>query len=140
MRGRGAVQVERRARRSPAFATTDSLRLAVFLFHAAIVGYVVSGWTSDEAVALLAYVILLPLIVLQWLLNGGSSIVSNIESLIRRGRWRHREGGLEGSFFDTVLRSTGIRATKAQINTVVVSTMFLLWVVAFLRMVEIVGL
>ena len=98
-----------------------------------------SGWTSGEADALLAYVILLPLIVLQWLLNGGSSIVSNVESLIRRGRWRHREGGLEGAFFDTVLRSVGIRATKAQINTVVVSTMFLLWIVALLRMVEIVG-
>src|SRR5215218_5400857 len=58
MRSKGAVRIERRARPAPASATTDSLRLAVFLFHAAIVGYVVSGWTSDEADALLAYVIL----------------------------------------------------------------------------------
>ena len=136
MRGQGRVRAERRERN---YAATDSLRLAVFLIHAGIVGYVVSGWTSGSAEALLAYVILLPVILLQWLLNGGSSIVSNIESVIRRGRWRHREGGLEGAFFDTVLRSVGVRATKAQINTVIVVTMFLFWITAFLRMVEIVG-
>ena len=117
----------------------DPLRLGVFLVHAAIVGYVASGWTSNEPYALLAYVVLLPLIVLQWLLNRGASVVSNIENLLRRGRWRDADEGLEGAFFSSVLKSVGISATRAQINTAIVSIMFLLWTVAFLRMVEITG-
>jgi hypothetical protein len=119
--------------------SADPLRLGVFLVHASIVGYVVSGWTSDEAYALLGYVVLLPLIVLQWLLNRGASVVSNIENLMRSGRWRDPDEGLEGAFFSLVLKSVGIPATRAQINTAVVSVMFLLWTVALLRMVEIVG-
>ena len=106
----------------------------MFMVHAAIVGYVVSGWTAETREALLVYLVLLPFIVLQWLLNGGSSIVSNIESLKRTGHWRDPEHGLEGVFFQSVLKSIGISASKAQINTIVVVTMFLFWMVAFFRL------
>jgi hypothetical protein len=130
-RGIGIAKV---AAGSPETVSTDWLSVAMFLVHAAIVGYVVSGWSADSAEALLVYLILLPLIVMQWLLNGGSSIVSNFESLKRTGHWRDPEGGLEGAFFRAVLSSVGISATNAQINTIVVTTMFLFWVVAVFRL------
>ena len=117
----------------------DWLSVAMFLVHAAIVGYVVSGWTAQSRFGLLLYVVLLPMIVLQWLLNGGSSVVSNIESLKRTGHWRDPNGGLEGAFFQSVLNSIGIPATRAQVNTVVIVTMFLFWIVAFFRMMLIAG-
>jgi hypothetical protein len=120
--------------RSSETVSADWLSVAMFLVHAAIVGYVVAGWTAETREALLVYLILLPFIVLQWLLNGGSSIVSNIESLKRTGHWRDPEHGLEGVFFQSVLKSVGINASKAQINTIVVATMFLFWVVAFFRL------
>ena len=123
------------ASRAQAAVSTDWLSVALFMVHAAIVGYVVAGWTAQTRLGLFIYLVLLPMIVLQWLVNGGSSIVSNIETYKRTGHWRHSEQGLEGAFFQHVLRSIGLEATKAQINTVVVATMFLFWVVAFFRLI-----
>jgi hypothetical protein len=125
--------------RSSETVTTDWLSVAMFLVHAAIVGYVVSGWSTDSRAALLVYLILLPFIVLQWLLNGGSSIVSNFESLKRTGRWRDPAHGMQGTFFKSVLLSVGVNATHAQINTIVIATMFLFWMVAFFRLMLITG-
>jgi hypothetical protein len=130
-RGTGLAKVLATSKETVA---TDWLSVAMFLVHAAIVGYVVSGWSADTREALLVYLILLPVIVIQWLVNGGSSIVSNIESLKRTGHWRDPEHGVEGAFFHAVLTSVGINATKAQINTLIVSVMFLFWVVAFFRL------
>jgi hypothetical protein len=107
----------------------------MLLGHAATVGYVVSGWTAETRESIAIYLVLLPLIVLQWLVNRGSSLVSNIESLVRTGHWRDAANGLEGAFFQSVLESIGVRAGRAQINTVLISTMFLLWIVALFRLV-----
>jgi hypothetical protein len=117
----------------------DALRLSLFLVHAAIVGYVASGWTAGTRPALLAYLLLLPLIVLQWLVNRGASLVSNLESLARSHRWRDPQSGREGELFRGVLASAGIRATQAQITTVLVATMLLFWLTAFFRMILITG-
>ena len=122
-------------RASQAAVTTDWLSVALFMVHAAIVGYVVAGWTAQTRLGLFIYLMLLPMVVLQWLVNGGSSVVSNIESLKRTGHWRDAEQGLDGAFFQSVLGSIGLAATKAQINTVVVVSMFLFWVVAFFRLI-----
>ena len=118
-----------------AYVSADWLRVAMFLVHAATVGYVASGWTAETRESLGIYLVLLPLIVLQWLVNGGSSLVSNIESFARTRRWRDTNNGLEGAFFQSVLESLGVRSTTAQINTILVSTMFLLWIVALFRLV-----
>jgi hypothetical protein len=136
---RRELAVTKAIARSNTPVRADWLSVAMFLVHAGIVGYVVSGWTAQTREGLLLYVVLLPMIVMQWLLNGGSSIVSNIESLKRSGHWRDERDGLEGAFFQSVLKSVGIDASKAQINTVVIVTMFLFWVVAFFRMMLIAG-
>jgi hypothetical protein len=117
----------------------DALRLSLFLVHAAIIGYVASGWTAGTRPALLAYLVLLPLIILQWLVNGGASLVGNLESLARTHRWRDPESGREGDLFRSVLASVGITATQAQITTVLVATMLLFWVTAFFRLMVITG-
>ena len=135
---RRIIGLDRLAKSSDTVAT-DWLSVAMFLIHAAIVGYVVSGWTSDSREALLVYLILLPMIVLQWLLNGGSSLVSNMESLKRTGRWRDPKQDLEGTFFQSVMKSVRINASKAQINTIVVVSMGMFWTVAFFRLMLIVA-
>ena len=117
----------------------DWLGVGLFLVHAAIVGYVVSGWLVESRTGLLIYLLALPLIVLQWVLNGGSSIVSNIESLQRTGHWRDPNSGLDGAFLRSVLKSVGTEATTGQVNTVTVSIMFLFWIEALSRLMLLVS-
>ena len=121
-----------------ATSAPDALRLSLFLVHAAVIGYVVSGWLSPTRTGLLVYLVLLPLILLQWLVNRGASVVSNLESLIRTHHWRAPEHGIEANVFRSILSSIGIRASNAQVNTVLVSTMLLLWMSALARLMLIV--
>lgn len=121
-----------------ALVQTDPLRAAFFLLHAAVIAYVAIGWTMESRWGLFVYTLVVPLMMLQWVLNRGSSIVNNIESYWRTGRWRDPENGLEGVFFQTLLNTFGIRAGQAQINTFVVSALFLFWLTAMFRMVLIV--
>jgi hypothetical protein len=96
----------------------DTLRVALLVLHVAIMGYVTLGWLIPSRVALYIYALLLPLIVMQWLLNGGASIVNNIENLIRVRQWSDARNPFEGAFFKTLLRAIGVPASQAQITTV----------------------
>lgn len=116
----------------------DSLRIALFGLHLAILGYVALGWLIPSRVALLLYTLLLPLIVMQWLLNGGASIVNNIENLIRVRRWNDVRNPFEGAFFKTLLRAIGVPASQAQITTVLCFLMLIFWISAICRMILIV--
>jgi hypothetical protein len=120
-------------------AAFDGLRLALFTVHAAIVTYVALGWLIPSRGALYFYALLLPAIVMQWLLNGGSSIVNNIENLARTGRWSDTGNAFEGAFFRTILQGAGLRASKAQITTVLCFLMLMLWITAVCHMVLIVA-
>ena len=116
----------------------DHLRIALLGLHFAIIGYVALGWLIPSRVALYLYTLLLPLIVIQWLLNGGASIVNNIENLVRVGRWNDTRNPFEGSFFKTVLQAVGVPASQAQITTVLCFLMLIFWVSAICRMILIV--
>ena len=118
--------------------TFDSLRAALFVLHLAILSYVALGWLIPSRVALLLYTLLLPLIVIQWLLNGGASIVNNIENLVRVGRWNDPRNPFEGSFFKTLLQAIGVPASQAQITTVLCFLMLIFWISAICRMMLIV--
>ena len=117
----------------------DKLRSRLFAVHVAIIAYVTLGWLITSRPALYFYALLLPLIALQWLLNGGCSIVNNLENLLRVGRWRDPDNPFEGAFFSTLLRAAGIRATGAQITTALCSLMLIFWVCAICRMMLIVS-
>ena len=116
----------------------DSLRLALFIFHLAIMGYVTLGWLIPSRVALYIYTLLLPLIAMQWLLNGGASIVNNIENLVRVGQWNDVHNRFEGAFFKTLLQAIGVPASQAQITTVLCFLMLIFWISAICRMMLIV--
>jgi len=116
----------------------DGLRIALLILHLGILGYVSLGWLIPSRVALYLYTLLLPLIVIQWLLTGGASIVNNIENLVRVGRWNDSRNPFEGSFFKTLLRAIGVPASQAQITTVLCFLMLIFWVSAICRMMLIV--
>ena len=116
----------------------DSLRIALLVVHLAIMGYVTLGWLIPSRVALYLYALLLPLIVMQWLLNGGASIVNNVENLVRVGRWNDARNPFEGAFFKTLLKAIGAPASQAQITTVLCFLMLIFWISAICRMMLIV--
>jgi hypothetical protein len=116
----------------------DGLRLALFILHLAILAYVTLGWLIPSRVALLVYSLLLPLIAIQWLLNGGASIVNNIENLIRVRQWNDARNTFEGAFFKTLLQAIGVPASQAQITTVLCFLMLIFWISAICRMMLIV--
>jgi hypothetical protein len=119
-------------------AAFDGLRIALFTVHVAIIAYVAVGWLIPSRGALYFYALLLPMIVMQWLLNGGASVVNNIENLARTAQWHDARNVFEGALFRTVLHAAGVRATNAQITTSLCLLMLIFWMVAVCHMVLIV--
>jgi len=117
----------------------DNLRTMLFAVHIAIVSYVMLGWLIPSRSLLYFYTLLLPMMAMQWLLNGGCSIVNNIENLVRIGQWTDPQNQFEGAFFKTLLQNAGIRASQAQITTALCSLMLIFWVCAICRMMLIVS-
>ena len=117
----------------------DKLRFWFFGMHVAIAVYVALGWLITSRIALYFYTLLLPAIVLQWLLNGGCSIVNNFENLVRAGSWGGPEQARKTAFFKSLLMALGIRASQAQITTALCSLMLMFWVCAVCRMMLIVS-
>ncbi len=103
----------------------DSLRVAPFIVHCLIVTYGAIGWLSPTRITLLLYLLVLPMFVMQWLLNAGSSILDNAETLIRTGRWHDARNRFEGHFFEISLGAAGIRAGTVLINLVVCMTLLI---------------
>jgi hypothetical protein len=104
--------------------------------HLAIVAYVGVGWLGSTRIGLLIYLLLIPAIVLQWLLNAGTSILENVESLIRTGRWRDPRNSFEGHLFQESLRATvGIMVSNTLINVLASTAMLMFWIAALYRMV-----
>ena len=113
----------------------DWLTGVVAGLHLLMVVYVAIGWLSHTRVALLAYLLVLPLIMLQWLFNRGDSIVCGAEALFRSGRWRDAHNHYEDGPFQTLLRRiSGADTSQAGIHLVISAAMLLLWIEAFYRM------
>ena len=119
----------------------DSLSYGLSAMHLAVMVYVLVGWTSGSRIALLVYLLFLPGLALQWLFNRNSSLLSNVESYLRTDHWRDPRNVDEGALLQNLVASaTGLRASPAQIMTVLYSLMFLFWQGALFRMVMIVPL
>ena len=117
----------------------DKLHFWLFLTHLGIIAYVALGWLISSRILLFFYTLLLPIVVIQWLMNDGCSIVNNAENLLRKGRWNDPENRFQGAFFVTILHAAGIRASQAQVATVLCSLMLIFWVCAICRMILIVS-
>ncbi len=117
-----------------AAARRDSLGNACFVLHIAIMLYIVFGWLAPWKTALAFYVIFLPAVALQWLMNKNACILNNIESLIRTGRWRDPGNEEEGAWLLTLARDTlGVRATTAQMDAFIYAVLAVLWVLGLLH-------
>src|SRR4051812_45197827 len=127
----GHLSELRKKRRTIRF---DQLRIALFGVHLAIIGYVSLGWLIPSRTALFIYTLLLPMIAIQWLLNGGASIVNNIENLVSTRQWSDEQNRFEGAFFKTFLNAIGVPASQAQITTVLCFLMLIFWIAALCHM------
>jgi len=116
----------------------DGLKRVFFALHVSVILYVGLGWLMPSRVGLYIYLLVLPLIVMQWILNGGSSILSNLENVLRVGRWSDPNNRFEGALFQSFLRPLGVRASQGQITTVLCSLMLIFWLAAMCRMILIV--
>ena len=126
------------AGRKPRTIRFDQLRVALFGVHLAIIAFVSLGWLIPSRTALFVYTLLLPMIAIQWLLNGGASIVNNIENLVRTQQWSDEQNRFEGAFFKTFLEAIGVPASQAQITTVLCFLMLIFWIAALCHMMLIV--
>ena len=76
----------------------DGLGLSFFIFHSGIGEFVLAGWLISSYELLAFYLLLLPLMAMQWLINRGSCIINNVESWLRTGRWRDPDNCEEAAF------------------------------------------
>jgi hypothetical protein len=112
-----------------------TLHGAFLLLHAAIIAYVVGGWLISDTTALLVYAVVLPLLALQWLLNGGASVVSNLEILARTGHWSDPTLGLEATLFRRGFAAVAVRLGNGEVNVLVLTLMSVFWAAAIYRMI-----
>ena len=120
------------AQLAPPGPRTDGLGRALFVFHALIGVYLLIGWLAADALLLAVYLVLLPVIAVQWLLNQGSCVLNNIESWLRHGRWRdprnHEEGGFLMMLADWLFRW---RPSRTALDLVSYATVAALWTLGF---------
>ncbi len=113
-------------------AVRDLLGISFFLFHLCICAYIVWGWVVPSTSALVFYLVFLPLVAMQWLVNRGSCIISNFETLLRARRWRDPQRAREGRFISTAAFSLfGVKTSPANIDALSFGALFLLWLLGF---------
>ena len=82
----------------PAGPRKDRLGLFCFILHLAFGGFVLAGWLISSYEALMAYLVLLPAMAIQWAVNRRSCLINNLESWIRTGYWHDPQNCEEGGF------------------------------------------
>jgi hypothetical protein len=113
----------------------DLLGISFFLFHLCICAYMVLGWVVPSTSALVFYLVFLPLVAMQWLVNRGSCIIANFETLLRTRRWRDPEAAREGRFILTVAFSLfGVNTSPAKIDVLSFGALFALWLLGFVHL------
>jgi hypothetical protein len=126
------------AEETPRPFRSDVLGIGFAAIHLAIVAYVIIGWTIPSRTFLFVYLLALPMFILQWLLNSGSSVMNNFENVVRIGCWNDSRNELEGAFFKCLLREVGLFLPDWSINIVVCALMWVFWIEAIWRMILIV--
>ena len=126
------------ARKAGLSALDQPVRMFLFALHLVLILYIGLGWLIPSRTALFLYTLLLPLVAMQWLLNGGASIVNNIENLLLSGKWSDPRNQFEGAFFRTLLHAVGVPASQAQITTALCFLMLIFWISGICHMMLIV--
>lgn len=77
---------------------SDRLGRRLFTFHLIVGLYLLTGWLVPSDLALAIYLVVLPAVALQWMVNGGSCVLNNFETWLRHGRWHDARNPEEGGF------------------------------------------
>jgi hypothetical protein len=94
--------------------------------------YIVAGWLVPWRPALVVYLVFIPGVYLQWLVNKDTCILNNTESWLRTGRWRAKDvNPEEGAWLLTLVTNvTGLTVTAFQINLLTYGVLILVWLLA----------
>lgn len=112
----------------------QALILLMKVLHWVIVVYSVTVWLATSVVGLIAYLIWVPTMVIQWRFNENSCLVNNIESWLTTGKWRDEGNPEEGAFVRTALfRVVGCAPSKEVFDVLIRVLLLVLWTVAFMR-------
>ncbi len=85
--------------------------------------------------ALVFYLVFLPLVAMQWLVNRGSCVIGNIETLIRTRRWRDPDTMREGRFISTIALSVvGFESRPSTVDALSFGAIFVLWLLGFVHL------
>jgi hypothetical protein len=114
----------------------DLLGHLCFTFHFAVMIYIVAGWLVPWRPALVFYLLFIPAIYMQWLVNKDTCILNNVEGFMRTGRWRNKEiNPEEGAWLLTLANNvTGLEITTFQIAVLTYSVLALVWLLALARL------
>jgi hypothetical protein len=114
----------------------DLLGHFCFTFHFVVMIYIATGWLVPWRPALVFYLLFIPAIYMQWLVNKDTCILNNVEGWMRTGRWRNKEiNPEEGAWLLTLATNvTGLKITTFQINALTYSVLALVWLLALARL------
>jgi len=108
------------------------LGLSFFLLHLAVCLYILTGWAVSSAPALMFYLVFLPVVAMQWMVNHSSCVINNLETFLRTGHWRDASNLEEGRFVSMLLSWLfGMRPGQAQLDFLCYGMLFALWLFAF---------
>jgi hypothetical protein len=111
---------------------SDYLGLTLFAFHLLVGMYLILGWLVPMALALAFYMVVLPIIAVQWLLNKGSCVLNNFESWLRHGRWRDERNREEGGWLSMLAHWLfRWKPSRKTLDTLSYATVAALWLLAF---------
>lgn len=97
--------------------------------HYAILAWGVVGWAIPSNGWLLAYLVAMPLIAVQWLVNRNTCVLNNLESWIATGRWRDATDAGQGGFIAGVFqRVTGWRPSSRATDAISYGLLAVFWV------------
>lgn len=101
---------------------------ALQALHYAILLWGVAGWAIPSNAWLTAYLVAMPLIAVQWVLNRNTCVLNNLESWIARRRWRDETDGEQGGFIAGLFqRATGWRPSPTMADAISYGLLGLFW-------------
>jgi hypothetical protein len=99
--------------------------------HYAILAWGLLGWIIPSPEWLIAYMIALPVLGIQWLLNRNTCVLNNLETWLRNGKWRDDEDAGQGGFIAGVIEKIlGLRSTPWQTDFISYGLLGLFWLLA----------
>lgn len=111
---------------------TDALGVGLLSFHLFVGLFIVLGWIVSSQLALAFYLLLLPIVALQWYVNRGSCVLNNFETWLRTGCWRDPETGEDGRFL-LMLSSwlLNLQPGRASVDRLSYFVVLVLWLAGF---------